>query len=436
MSNQAIAKPKFNIFNLEADLISSLVQDKQLCATFMEEIEPEFFESADCKNLFRVVKTYHSSRHAIPTKDQTLSLVKKMELKSGVSSITMAETISKVYDRGEMLQHEIDHIKEELTRFIKMYKVRKAMAESISLIDDDNKFPEIEEKIRTAVLWTVDDRLGTDIRDVEKRYLKIEELNESFVLTPFPHLNQTIGGGMFRKTLTIVAASSSIGKSIILDNCAIDAWRVQGLDVVLITLELSEEIKGMRIDTALTGITMNELEKNKKEVFGYYERMGEKDNYLIIKEFAAKSISSRHISSFVRKVALHKGRAPAVIIIDYMDLLLPNSMKRASLYEDGGDVSEQIRGLGYEFNCPVLSASQLSRQATNLDIDKISEVYMSESHKKMNTADNLFVLGGTLQQRQNGQLYLKTLKARMGRKDQIIPMTVDYPMLRISEDYC
>ena len=60
--------PKFTVYNLEPDLISSLVHDKQLCATFIEEIEPEFFDNSDCRTLFKVIKTYFNLRHHVPSK--------------------------------------------------------------------------------------------------------------------------------------------------------------------------------------------------------------------------------------------------------------------------------------------------------------------------------------------------------------------------------
>lgn len=426
--------PKFSVFNLEPDLISSLVHDKSLCASFMEEIAPEFFDNGDCRQVFKVIKTYYDAKHHVPTKDQVLSLVKRIELKSGVSSITIPDIITKIFDRKKFEDHEIEHIKEELSRFIKTYKVRKAIAESIDNLENEDKFPEIEEKVRNAVLWSVDDKLGTDIKDVKKRYLKINSLMDKVIPTPWAKINEVIGGGLFSKTLTIFGASSSIGKSIMLDNLALSCWDGLGLNVVIGSLELSEEIKGMRIDSTFTGIETNKLSKQEDEVFKAYEKTGERENYLIIKEFGARTISSRTLSAFIRKVTLHKGKKPDIIIIDYQDLVLPNSMKRLSLYEDGGDVSEQIRYLGYEFDCPVVSATQLARGALNLPIERVTEQFVAESSKKMNTSDNLIIIGGTLEQRQNGQLYAKTLKARMGKKDVIVPLKVDYGILKIEED--
>lgn len=72
--------------------------------------------------------------------------------------------------------------------------------------------------------------------------------------------------------------------------------------------------------------------------------------------------------------------------------------------------------------------------AINLPIEKVNESFIAESSKKMNTADNLIVIGGTQEQRQNGQLYAKSLKARLGQKDAIVPLAVDYRILRIVED--
>ena len=129
---------------------------------------------------------------------------------------------------------------------------------------------------------------------------------------------------------------------------------------------------------------------------------------------------------------MYTGFQPDFIIIDYADLILPNSMKRTGLYQDGGEVFEQLRGLAYEYKVPVLTATQLGRTAIELPPDEVNESHISESQKKMNTCDNIIGIIATSTMRAMGQATFKTLKARNGIKDMILPKTISYSNFKFS----
>ncbi|MDC3911907.1 hypothetical protein KQE47_26620, partial [Raoultella planticola] len=69
--------------------------------------------------------------------------------------------------------------------------------------------------------------------------------------TGWPTLDQKLYGGFNRGELQIFAGGSGSGKSLIMQNLAVN-WVQNGLSGVYITLELSEGLCSMRIDSMMT----------------------------------------------------------------------------------------------------------------------------------------------------------------------------------------
>jgi len=410
----------------EEDIIKALVQNREKIATFIDELKPDYFNSNDLKIIFKVIKTYFIKYKNPPKKNILLSLLNTMSNSKTPPTTNTFQMVETIYETYEFTEDELAYIHDQIVIFIKTRMYRDVMVEGINKIDDPESFEEINDKLRKAVLWRMEENFGTDIMKVNERYAKQKELLKDYIPLPWMDLNKVIGGGLFPKTLSTFAAASSVGKSIALDQTAFYVWSQLKKNVVLISLELSEEIKGLRIDTQFTGLKIEELVKNEDKVVEAYKSLNVDDKKLIIKEYPASSMNTIKISHFISRLEMYTGFQPDFIIVDYADLLLPNSLKRNNLYQDGGEVFEQLRGLAYEYKVPVLTATQFGRAAIELGPDEVNESHISESQKKMNTCDNIIGIIATATMRAMGQACFKTLKARNGIKDMILPKTVSY----------
>ena len=72
-------------------------------------------------------------------------------------------------------------------------------------------------------------------------------------------------GGFNRGELNIFAAHPGGGKSLFLQNLALN-WAPQGSQCCICKSELSEELCSMRLDSMLTGYTTKDLFKNVEDV--------------------------------------------------------------------------------------------------------------------------------------------------------------------------
>ena len=427
--------PKFSPWIIEEEILSALVQNRQKMTTFIDEIDADFFNSSDCKNIFRMTKMYWEKYSSSPKKNIIVSSVQKLFAAQNAKPIspTIFNTIDKIFDRASLTDDELQYYHDELLKFIKSGKIKDIIFEGINKIDDPSAFDEIQEKLKDAVLWRIDENLGIDITNIKERYSRQKELLESYIPTPWPSLNNLIGGGFFAKTLSCFVAGSSVGKSIALDQIAFDAWANQKKNVVLITLELSEEMKGMRIDSHFMNRFIGELPSREKEIQDAYSRIQTDGKRFIIKEFPTSSIAVRKISHFISRLEMYSGFKPELIVVDYADLLLPNSGKREGLYADGAAIFEALRGISYEYNCPIVTATQFNRNAGEKPPAEINEFDISESHKKIMTLDTCMAIIATPGMRSQGQAAFKVLKARMGQKDSIVPMNVSYEFFKFFE---
>lgn len=416
----------------EEDIVKALVQNREKIATFIDELKSDYFNSNDLRIIFKVIKTYFIKYKNPPKKNVTISLLNSLVNSKTPPTTNTYQLVETLYETYEFTDDELEYIHDQIIIFIKTRMYRDVMIEGINKIDDPESFEEINDKLRQAVLWRMEENFGTDIMKVGERYAKQKELLKDYIPFPWPDLNKVIGGGLFPKTLSTFAAASSVGKSIALDQTAFYVWSQLKKNVVVISLELSEEIKGLRIDAQFTGLKIEELVKNEDKVIEAYKSLEVDDKKLIIKEYPASSINTIKISHFISRLEMYTGFQPDFIIIDYADLILPNSMKRTGLYQDGGEVFEQLRGLAYEYKVPVLTATQLGRTAIELPPDEVNESHISESQKKMNTCDNIIGIIATSTMRAMGQATFKTLKARNGIKDMILPKTISYSNFKFS----
>ena len=410
----------------EEDIVKALVQNREKIATFIDELKSDYFNSNDLKIIFKVIKTYFIKYKNPPKKNILLSLLNTLSNTKTPPTTNTFKMVETIYETYEFTEDELAYIHDQIVIFIKTRMYRDVMVEGINKIDDPESFEEINDKLRKAVLWRMEENFGTDIMKVNERYAKQKELLKDYIPLPWMDLNKVIGGGLFPKTLSTFAAASSVGKSIALDQTAFYVWSQLKKNVVLISLELSEEIKGLRIDTQFTGLKIEELIKNEDKVVDAYKSLNVDDKKLIIKEYPASSMNTIKISHFISRLEIYTGFQPDFIIVDYADLLLPNSLKRNNLYQDGVEVFEQLRGLAYEYKVPVLTATQFGRAAIELGPDDVNESHISESQKKMNTCDNIIGIIATSTMRAMGQAVFKTLKARNGIKDMILPKTISY----------
>jgi hypothetical protein len=237
---------------------------------------------------------------------------------------------------------------------------------------------------------------------------------------------------MNRGELNIFAGGSGAGKSLFLANLGVN-WALQGLNVVYLTLELSEELVSMRIDSMITEIPTRDIFKQIDEVEMKVKVIGKKAGTYQVK-YMPSGKTANDIRSYMKEYEIKMGRKIDILLVDYLDLLMPQSRKISAenLFVKDKYVSEELRNLAMEKQCVLVTAAQLNRGA-------VEEVEYDHSHisgglSKIQTADNVFGIFTSRAMRERGKYQIQLMKTRsssgVGMK---IDLDFDIDTLRITD---
>jgi replicative DNA helicase len=223
-------------------------------------------------------------------------------------------------------------------------------------------------------------------------------------------MDRKLFGGMNRGELNIFAGGSGAGKSLFLANLGVN-WALMGLNVVYLTLELSEALVSMRIDSMVTGVGTKEIFKDIDSVEMKVKMIGKKAGMLQIKYMpSGKTVND--IRAYIKEYEIRVGKKVDVLLVDYLDLLMPIGKKISAenLFVKDKYVSEELRNLAMEKKILLVTAAQLNRGA-------VEEVEFDHSHisgglSKIQTADNVFGIFTSRAMRERGRYQIQLMKTR------------------------
>jgi archaellum biogenesis ATPase FlaH len=239
--------------------------------------------------------------------------------------------------------------------------------------------------------------------------MRIKDKNGQ-ISTGWPSLDKKLFGGMNRGELNIFAGGSGAGKSLFLANLGVN-WALQGLNVLYLTLELSEDLVCMRIDAMTTGVATKEIFKDVDDIDLKVKMIGKKSGALQVK-YMPSGKTANDLRAYMKEYEIKTGKKIDVLLVDYLDLLMPLSRKisPADLFIKDKYVSEELRNLAVEKNCILVTAAQLNRGA-------VEEVEFDHSHisgglSKIQTADNVFGIFTSRAMRERGRYQIQLMKTR------------------------
>jgi archaellum biogenesis ATPase FlaH len=345
--------------------------------------------------------------------------------------IVNAETSLNLQDATDVPKENYEWLLDEFERFSRHKALERAILASADLLEKGEYGP-VEKMIKDAVQISLAKDMGTDyFYDPRSRLLKLKD-NNGQLSTGWKAIDQKLYGGFNRGELNIFCGGSGAGKSLFLQNLAVN-FSSMGLNVLYLTLELSEELTSMRIDSMVTGIVTREIFKSIDEVEMKVKITGKKSGSVQIKYMpSGKNVND--LRAYVKEYSIRKGYTPDVILIDYLDLLMPISIKISpeNLFIKDKYVSEELRNFAMEIKAITVTASQLNRAA-------VEEVEFDHSHisgglSKIQTADNVIGIFTSRAMRERGRYQIQFMKTRSSSGvGQKVDLAFDPDTLRISD---
>jgi len=366
---------------------------------------------ADAESFVRCQSIFDSTLFDRKLQPAAEFLIKYVEDYSSIPTLDIinAATNSDFKQLANVKENDYDWLLTEFETFIRHKGLEKAILESADLLEKGDYGP-VEEKIKKAVQIGLQKDMGTDyFEDPRSRLMRIKDKNGQ-ISTGWKSIDDKLYGGFNRGELNIWAGGSGAGKSLFLANLGVN-YALAGLNVLYLTLELSEDLVCMRVDSMTTGIPTREIFKSLDDVEMKVKVIGKKSGNLQVK-YMPSGKTANDIRAYLKEYEVKMGRKVDVLLVDYMDLLMPLSKKISAenLFVKDKYVSEELRNLAVEKNCVFVTAAQLNRGA-------VEEVEFDHSHisgglSKIQTADNVFGIFTSRAMRERGRYQIQLMKTR------------------------
>jgi len=320
---------------------------------------------------------------------------------------------------------------DDFESFTRHKALERAIINSADLLEK-NDYGQVESMVKEAVQIGLARDMGTDyFEDPRARLMGLKDKNGQ-VSTGWESMDRKLFGGFNRGELNIFAGGSGAGKSLFLANLGVN-WALQGLNVVYLTLELSEHLVSMRVDSMTTGISTRDIFKNIDDVEMKVKMIGKKAGAFQVK-YMPSGKTANDIRAYLKEYEIKTGRKVDVLLVDYLDLLMPigRRISAENLFVKDKYVSEELRNLAMELQCVFVTAAQLNRGA-------VEEVEFDHSHisgglSKIQTADNVFGIFTSRAMRERGRYQLQLMKTRSSSGvGQKVDLEFNLETLRITD---
>src|SRR5210317_2623013 len=358
------------------------------------------------------LKDYVEEHNALPTFDM-INAATKADLK----------------DPGQLQENHYDWLLQEFETFSRHKALEEAILKSADLLENGDYGP-VEDLVKKAVQIGLQKDLGTDYFDDPRSRLEAIKDNNGQVTTGWKSLDKKLFGGFNRGELNIFAGGSGAGKSLFLQNLAVN-WAQAGLNVCYISFELSEQLTAMRLDAMMTNIPTKRVFPEIDNVEMKVKMLAKKSGLLQIKYLPSGS-NVLDVRTYLKELELKSKKKIDCILIDYLDLMMPKSKKisPADLFIKDKSVSEELRNLVVEKQCVLATASQLNRAS-------VEEIEFDHSHisgglSKIQTADNVIGIFTSRAMKERGRYQIQFMKTRSSSGvGQKVDLEFDVDSLRI-----
>ena len=401
-------------FDIQKTYLEIMLSDAQTFVRCQAVFDPQNFDRKLAPSA-EFIKNFVEEHNTLPTQKIVNSACTQVKLE---------------VPQGLNEQH-YDWLLSDFETFSRHKALERAILESADLLEKGEYGP-VETKIKEAVQIGLQKDLGIDyFADPKGRLMGLKD-NNGQVSTGWESLDKKLFGGFNKGELNIFAGGSGAGKSLFLANLGVN-WALAGMNVMYLTLELSENLVSMRVDSMTTDIPSRDIFKDIDDVHMKVKMIGKKSGAFQVK-YMPSGKTPNDVRSYIKEYEIKTNKKIDVLLIDYLDLLMPNGARVSAenLFIKDKFVSEELRNLAMELNTVFVTAAQLNRGA-------VEEIEFDHSHisgglSKIQTADNVFGIFTSRAMRERGRYQLQLMKTRnSGGVGQKIDLEFDIDSLRIRD---
>lgn len=270
--------------------------------------------------------------------------------------------------------------------------------------------------------------------EAERKLHEVNSFNGSIVKSGYPLIDNAVDG-YYRNEISVIAAHTGIGKTWI----GIDAARrvatyysdKGGSNILWISLELDLEAMSKRFSANITGKPLWDPDGNYSDF--YYQAKEDiwrdffkKNNANL--NLIAERLDISDIVGHIRTQSALCGRL-TLVVVDYFQYISDkDSPKNTPKYEMLTQVSERLRAVAKEVQCPIFLTAQLNNPKNNTNADNTPSVYNLADSTSLGKEASL----GLVMYEEQNEYGVKVLKMKVNKNRN----KGDHPSFLVTHDNC
>jgi replicative DNA helicase len=406
---EKVHKFEFDTF-FQSKIAALMLKDLEFVRRIDGLILPQYFENLNEAHLVRIANNYFIKYKRLPA-DGTIYrnlLMETVEAKI-IPKESLLAVVTKLKDLLQADVSDRDYVIDQVATFAKHQAVAKAFEQSIPMLDTRN-FESISKLMKTAL----DTGAHTDTNEYdfakqlaartgERLEKAAGKLAPKGITTGYPKFDAAMyHSGWGRGELAVIMGGAKAGKTTALMDFGINAMGAK-FNVLYVTLEVSQEIIGNRMDSNISERAIMELSQHIHDVNDKVTKfLSKAGKHFTIFEYPTGSMTVTDLRRLIERQR-GKGIIYDLVIVDYADLMQPDRYTD-NMIENSKSVYVALRGLAMQEKFAILTATQTNRVGSTAAVAKAEHV--ADDFNKIRIADIVISINRTDEEKAQKQARL------------------------------
>jgi len=366
-SDTTIERPLPHNLEAERSILGAILLDNHALNIAVERLRSEDFFLPQHRQIFERMVELGEKQQAI----DTITLMEDLSRRGGLEAAGGVAYLSQLAD-GLPRVTNVEHY----ARIVKEKAVLRSLIHSTAAIQEQalaagDAADVILDRAESAIFQLAEDRVKAGLIGVKELVKEgYERLEKIFsegrritgLATGYTELDNQMAG-LQPSELVILAARPSMGKTALALNIAENVALRQRKPVAIFSLEMSKESLLLRLLASEARVDAHKFrtghlsqEDWRSKITPTLARLGEAPLWI------DDSASATVLEMGAKARRLMRDRGLALVIIDYLQLIVPTGISRSSnRQEEVSGISRALKGLAKELKIPVVVLSQLTR---------------------------------------------------------------------------
>lgn len=428
--------------NFQDRIVAMMVRDTDFMRRTEGLIEPNFFEDMSNQILAATVMRYYKLYKKAPGDIRILvTLIKDDIEKKLIRQEWVAEVVFRL--KGTITENpravyaidisDRDFVINKVADFARHQAVSNAILECAEILETKRDFSAIENKIKKALdVGAVVGNTGYNYAAELENRTEMRKMQAAGLIVPtgittgYPDLDKVLfHKGWGRSEMTVLLGAAKSGKTTALISFAINAIAAK-YNVLYITLEVSADIIGQRMDANIANQVMMEMGSHIMDVDLKVRDFMRKAGRIEIQEFPTGSLKVSDLNRLVESYK-SKGETFDIIVLDYADLMAPEKYTDNAI-ENSKMVYQHLRGLAMREKVALLTATQTNREGAKATVARMTDV--ADDFNKVRIADLVISINKTEEEKAMGEARLYFAASRNQAGDFSLRVKQDIDRMR------